>query len=48
MNNNINNVDVNKLMEMLSKMDKKDLEKGLFKATQILKNKEEFLKNLKN
>lgn len=50
MNNNMNNIDMNKLMEMLSKMDKKDLEKGLAQASQILgnKNKEELLKKLKN
>lgn len=50
MNSNMNNVDVNKLMEMLSKMDKKDLEKGLAQAAQVLGNgnKEEILKKLKN
>lgn len=30
-------MDMAKLMEMLSKMDKKDLEKGLAKANEILK-----------
>lgn len=49
MNNNMNNIDINKLMEMLSKMDKKDIEKGLAQASQILGNnsKEEILKNLR-
>lgn len=31
-----NNIDMAKLMAMLSKMDKKDLEAGLAKANQIL------------
>ena len=48
MNDNMNNMDINKLMEMLSKMDKKDLEKGMNQAAQILKNrnKDEILKKL--
>ena len=48
--NNMNNVDMNKLMEMLSKMDKKDLEKGMAQAAQILGNgnKEDILNKLKN
>ena len=48
--NNMNNVDMNKLMEMLSKMDKKDLEKGMVQAAQILGNgnKEDILNKLKN
>ncbi len=33
-----NNVDMSKLLEVLSKMDKKDLEAGIAKANQILKN----------
>ena len=33
--NNLNNIDMNKLMEMISKMDKKDLEKGMSQASQI-------------
>ena len=47
MNNN-NNMDM--LLNMLSKMDKKDLEKGLEHANQILnsKNKEEIINQLKN
>ena len=32
----INNMDFNKLLDMLSKMDKKELEQGLNKAAQIL------------
>lgn len=37
---NPNNLDVNELMAMLSKMDKKDLEQGLAKASQILNSKD--------
>lgn len=46
----MNQFDVNQLMSMLSKMDKKDLEKGLNQASQILnsKNKDEILKQLNN
>ncbi len=46
---NNNNIDMNKLMEMLSKMDKKDLEKGLEKASKVLgvKNTDDIMKNLK-
>ena len=38
------------LLNMLSKMDKKDLEKGLEQANKILKsnNKEEIINQLKN
>ena len=45
-----NNIDVSKLLEALSKMDKKDLEKGIEQANQILnsKNKNEILDKLKN
>ncbi len=44
----MDNIDVNKLMSMLSKMDKKDLEKGLMQVSQMLnsKDKDEILKNL--
>ena len=50
MNNSNNNLDMAKLMNMLSKMDKKELEEGLAKASKILQksNKEDILKNLKN
>ena len=42
----MNNIDMNKLMEMLSKMDKKDIEKGMEQASKMLgvKDKEELLK----
>lgn len=48
MSNNSNNLDIASLMQMLSKMDKKELEQGLAKANQILKtkNKDEILKEL--
>ena len=36
---NNNNFDMAKMMSMLSKMDKKDLEESLAKASQILQNK---------
>ena len=35
---NNNNINMAELMAMLSKMDKKDLEKGIAKANEILKN----------
>lgn len=35
-----NNIDINKMMEMLSKMDKSELEKGFAKASEILNNNE--------
>ena len=35
---NNNNIDMAKLMQMLSNMDKKDLEAGIAKANEILKN----------
>ena len=34
-------INVNDLMKMLSKMDNKDLEAGLAKAQEILKNKKD-------
>lgn len=45
--NNIN-FDMAKMMAMLSKMDKKDLEAGIAKANQILqtKSKDEILKEI--
>lgn len=45
---NTNNFDMAKMMAMLSKMDKKDLEAGIAKANQILqtKNKDEILKEI--
>lgn len=49
MNNN-NNFDIAQMMNMLSKMDKKELEAGIAKANQILqsKSKEEILREIKN
>lgn len=46
----MDNFDVNKIMNMLSKMDKKDLEKGIAQASQMLnsKDKDEILKKLNN
>ena len=35
----MSNIDFNEAMKMLSKMDKKDLEVGLAKAQEILKQK---------
>ncbi len=35
----MNKLDMNAIMKMLSKMDKKDLEVGLAKAQEILKQK---------
>ena len=37
MNNN-NNINMAELMAMLAKMDKKELEKGISKVSQMLKN----------
>ena len=49
MNNN-NNFDISQMMNMLSKMDKKELEAGIAKANKILqtKSKEEILREIKN
>ena len=49
MNNN-NNFDISQMMNMLSKMDKKDLEAGIAKANKILQttSKEEILRDLQN
>ena len=46
----INNINMNMLLNMLSKMDKKYLEKGIEQANQILnsKNKDEIINKLKN
>ena len=49
-----NKMDMNQLMSMLSKMDKKDLEKGLNQVSQLLNSKEadsmieQIKKNTKN
>lgn len=47
---NNNNIDIAQMMNMLSKMDKKELEAGIAKANQILqsKSKEEILREIKN
>lgn len=47
---NNSNLDMDKLMSMLSNMDKSQLEEGLAKASKILENnnKEEILKNINN
>lgn len=37
----MNNIDMQKLMAVLSQMNKQDLERGLAKATEILKAKEQ-------
>lgn len=46
----MNNSDMSKLMDMLSKMDPKELENGIAKANQILQSndKNEILKKMKN
>ena len=36
----MNNMDMGKLMEMLSKMDKKQLEQGLAEVSQVLSNED--------
>ena len=45
---NTNNFDMAKMMAMLSKMDKKELEAGIAKANQILqtKSKDEIMKEI--
>lgn len=50
MNNNNNNLDMAKLMSMLSKMDKKDLQKGIEQASKILnsKDKNDIINKFKN
>ena len=44
----MNNADMEKIMAMLSKMDKKDLEAGIAKANQVLQNtnKEDLLNQI--
>ena len=36
----MNNFDMSKILSVLSKMDKKDLEEGIKKANEILNNKD--------
>lgn len=45
-----NNIDMTKLLEALSKMDKKELEAGIAKANKILqsKNQKDILNDIKN
>jgi hypothetical protein len=45
-----NNVDISKLMNTLSKMDKKDLEKGLNQLNKVLSSndKDKIINQLKN
>ena len=47
-NNNMNNLNMASLMQMLSKMDKEDLENGIKMANQILqsKNKNEIINEI--
>ncbi len=40
MNNNSNNIDISKLVDILSNMDKNQLEEGLNKARQVLNSKD--------
>ena len=46
----MNNMNMNMLLNMLYKMDKKDLEKGIEQANKILnsKNKNQIIEDLKN
>ncbi len=46
----MNNMDINKILSVLSKMDKKDLEVGIAKANEILnsKDKDEIINKIKN
>lgn len=46
----MNNFDMNKLMNMISKMDKKDLENGIAQASKFLnsKDKEDIMKKISN
>ena len=50
MNSNMNNLDVNELMKMLSQMDKKDLEKGLAQASKIFNSPDadKIINNIRN
>ena len=47
--NNSNNFDINNLMNMLSKIDKKDLQASIQKANEIMKSnsKEDIINELK-
>ncbi len=43
----MNNMDINKLLSVISKMDKEELEKNIYKAQQILENSD-IKKNFEN
>lgn len=45
----MNNIDMNQLMNLLGKVDKKDLEKAILQANQIMnsKDKDQIIDNLK-
>lgn len=47
--NNSNNLDMKQIMNMLSKVDKKDLQESIKKANEIMKsnNKDEIINELK-
>ena len=40
MNDTLSNIDINKLMEMISKMDKNELQKGIDEASKIINSKD--------
>lgn len=44
----MNNMDINKLLMAISKMDKEELEKNIYKAQQILEKSNLDLSNMKN
>lgn len=44
----MNNMDINKLLVTISKMDKEELEKNIYKAQQILEKSNLNLNNLKD
>ena len=43
----MNNMDINKLLAAISKMDKEELEKNIYKAQQILEQSNLNLNNIK-
>lgn len=46
----MDNIDINKLMQAINKMDKKELEQGLAQVSKILNNKQadEIINQIKN
>ena len=44
----MNNMDINKLLAAISKMDKEELEKNIYKAQQILEQSNLNLRNTKD